>query len=240
LVGDIDLFKNLLNPVGILCNLPKIADSPRYYRRFEPLVESCDVSCKSSKVSIKEKWRRILFWEACPVFALLAYAYLTVRALAWSLTPLLQIGKQRQQLHYEDLQQMHWERCVFAALPRQGIFFFLLGFPLLLASEYYTSIGLIADFLGDETEALVVTWIVRTIVGLMFAFALLAILGGVYFRIWRQADHERRYQRFRDETIIMNAAYQDKLRQWNMLRPARGTVVTRQKAKKSWAGLGGY
>lgn len=179
-----------------------------------------------------------MFWESCPVFAVLAYAYVTVRVLFWSFAPIQQISQQRQRLHHEDLQQMHWERGVLAALPRQGLSLFLLGLPLLVAFEHYSSGGPLANMLGEANMAIVPLWIVRTIFGLVFVFALLAILGGLYFRIWRKADHERRYQRFRDETIIMNAAYQDSLRQLNMLRPAPGTMVTRQKAKKSWAGLG--
>lgn len=104
-----------------------------------------------------------VFWETCPVFAGLAYAYLLLRLLLWSFAPIQQIGEQRQGLHHEDLQQMHWERCVLAALPRQGLFLFLLGLPLLAAFEHYSSNGAIAALLGDKNLAVVVLWAVRAI-----------------------------------------------------------------------------
>lgn len=179
-----------------------------------------------------------MFWETCPVFAALAYACIVLSVLLWSFAPIQQIGEQRQGLYHEDLQQMHWERCVLTALPRQGLLLFLVGLPLLVVFEHYLSNGAIAALIGDGNVAVVVTWAVRTIFGLVFIVASLALLGGLYFSIWRKADHERRYQRFKDETIIMNAAYLDKHRQLNMLRPAPGTKATRQKAKKRWVGLG--
>ena len=176
-------------------------------------------------------------WESWSIFALIVYAYVTFRVLWWGIVPLLLIGAQRQGLHHEDLQQMHWERCVLAALPRFGLFLFMLVLPVFAVFEHLVANGLIAGIVGDVPWAAIVPWIVRIIFCFVFLLASAAVLGGLYFRIWRKAEHERRYQRFRDETLMMNAAYRDSLRQLNMLRPARGTMVTRQKPKKFWAEL---
>ncbi|NTF72700.1 hypothetical protein [Rhizobium rhizogenes] len=176
-------------------------------------------------------------WESGPIFALVVYAYLTFRVFWWGIVPLLLIGEQRQGLYHEDLHQMHWERCVLAALPRFGLFLFMFVLPVFAVFEHLVTNGFIARIVDDVHWSVIVPWIVRAIFCLVLLLASAAVLGGLYFRIWRKAEHERRYQRFRNETLMMNAAYRDSLRQLNILRPARGTMGTRQKPKKFWAEL---
>ncbi|MGR9057813.1 hypothetical protein ACU8NH_18210 [Rhizobium leguminosarum] len=148
--------------------------------------------------------------------------------------PLGNIGHQRQSTYHEDLQQMHWERCTLAALPYLGSLLLLLLAPVYLLFEGSVLAGVLDKVIDVPLLTTAVIWTARAIFALVTMISLAAILGGLYYRLFAKADHERRFQRFRDETILMNAAYPPahNVRQLWLLRPLPGTLTTRQKPKR--------
>jgi hypothetical protein len=171
-----------------------------------------------------------MMWTVFVVSSVL-YILAAVAIFAWGLVPLARIGHQRQDWYYEDLQQMHWERCVLESIPRLGVVLLMFSVPVLVALWALPSVRIAEKLTSDHLGALLVVWGIGLVAGFTAFVGGSAFLGGVYFALFRKEEHAYRYQHFKDATLLANAAYGPSHgdRQLRLMRPLRGTRYTRQR-----------
>jgi len=162
------------------------------------------------------------------------YALLLIQVFFWACGPYAALFPQRQAFYYEDLRQMQWERCSMTMLPRLGILISMVVGPPLIILEYLASDGTSWFFTETPHTAWLFVGAARIVATPLLLIAAAAIVGWLYYHFFRKEDHERRFQRFLDETLMTNAAYGPRHsdRQIMMIRPAPGTLSIRRRTAK--------
>ncbi|TAT70009.1 hypothetical protein [Rhizobium ruizarguesonis] len=162
------------------------------------------------------------------------YALLLIKVFLWVCGPYEALFPQRQTFWYEDLRQMQWERCTLTMLPRLGLLIVIIVVPPLVTLEYLAFDGTNWFFKETPHVAWLLVWIARIVAVPLLLVAATAVVGWLYYRLYRREDHERRFQKLLDETLITNAAYglRHSDRQIMMIRPTPGTLSIRRRTAK--------
>ncbi|MGG7576687.1 hypothetical protein [Rhizobium sp. Nf11,1] len=163
-----------------------------------------------------------------------SYCVLAVVFLTVAFYHLGKIGYPRQDFYYEDLHQMHWERCALAALPYLTIFLLMVVGPLLWFFDQATA-SVMTFFQGsDRLIGIGLIWLLWIASWFVVAISAVALIGTIYYRMWRAAAHRAQHEAFIKITQITQIAYTPRhWRRWiRMKRPKRPEIEKRSRTEK--------
>ncbi|MBB2835381.1 UNVERIFIED_ORG: amino acid transporter [Rhizobium esperanzae] len=152
-----------------------------------------------------------------------SYCALAVVFLAAAFYHLGKIGYPQQDFYYEDLHQMHWERCTLAALPYLSISLLMVVGPVLWFYDEATALVMPIFQGSDRAIGVALIWLIWIASWFVVAISAVALVGTIYYRMRLAAGHRAQHQAFIEATQIIQIAYGPKhWRRWiQMKRPKR-------------------